>query len=160
MCWMFPVSERSLRHDRVLLRRGTWRRRDVPKSLSVPSFVRPFLRSWVPPWASVWTCRLSIRTFLFPVRVTVREDSLLAMYTFTVGPWLPAAAAAAAISAGLIHKRIRLTHSLRLCLPPRSNKPRRFPPSLGNCGLVLRSACSRCAHTCRRSRWPDGGRRD
>lgn len=85
-------------------------------------------------------------------------DSLLAMYTFTVGPWLPTAAAAA-ISAGLVHIQIRPTHWLPLCLPLRSNKPRRSPLCPCNCGLKLPSACSRCAHTCRRSRWPGVCRR-
>lgn len=116
----------------------------------------------------VWTCCVCLSVcayFPFPASGCERERSSARVrrgqsfgYVHIHGRSM-ASSSSSAISAGLIHIQIRLTRWLPLCLPLRSNKPRRFPLSLCNCGLKLPSACSRCAHTCRRSHWPGVGRR-
>lgn len=80
---------------------------------------------------------------------------ILAMYTFIVGPWLPASSA---ISADLIHKQSRPTHLLLLCLLLHSSKLQKCLLSPCSYGLKHQSVCSRCGHICQKSRWLDGVR--
>lgn len=80
------------------------------------------------------------------------RDSLVAMYTFIVGPWLPTSNA---ISEGLRHKPNHPKHWLQLCLLLHSSKLQKFHLFPCNCELEHLSVCSRCAHTCQKNHLPD-----
>lgn len=80
---------------------------------------------------------------------------ILAMYTFIVGPWLPTSSV---ISSDLIHKQSHPMHLHPLCHQLRSNTLQKCPLFPCSYELKHQSVCSRCVHTCRKSRWPNGVR--